>query len=109
MLSDTINNDWILLTLFLEEVAGRDLRQAQYVREVSVLVTGELCDVPLCDLLQRELPLHLLQVLSSLALPCLLLALAFGLLLLRAHPLGLLGFVFVVPFPLYKVHQLAQL
>jgi len=86
VLSDSIDNDWILLALLLEEVAGCDLGQAQYVREVSVLVTGELRDVPLCDLLQSELPLHLLQVLSSLALPCLLLSLAFGLLLLRAHP-----------------------
>ena len=109
VLSDSIDNDRILLALLLEEVAGCDLRQAQYVREVSVLVTGELCDVSLCDLLQSELSLHLLQVLSSLALSCLLLALAFGLLLLRAHPLGLLGFVLVLPFPLYKVHQLAQL
>ena len=69
MLSDSIDNDRVLLALLLEEVAGCDLRQAQYVREVSVLVAGELRDVPLRNLLQSELPLHLLQVLSTLALP----------------------------------------
>lgn len=52
VLSDCVNHDRVLLTLLLEEVAGCDLWQAQYIGKISMLVTSEFGDVTLGDLLQ---------------------------------------------------------
>jgi hypothetical protein len=69
MLSDGVNYDWILLGLLFEQVARSHLGEAKDIREVGVLVAGEFRDVPLGNLSQGQLLLHLLQILSTLSLP----------------------------------------
>lgn len=51
MLPDGINDDGILLALPFEEVTGGDFWEAEYVREVCMLVTRKFSDVPLGYLL----------------------------------------------------------
>lgn len=63
MLSDGVNYQGVLLTLLLEQVVCSYLRQAKDVGEISVLITCELSDVALCDLLESLLSLHFLEAL----------------------------------------------
>jgi hypothetical protein len=50
MLSDCVNNYWVLLSLLFEQVTCSNLWKAKDIREVGVLVAGKLRNMPLGDL-----------------------------------------------------------
>lgn len=109
MLSNCIYYNWILLSLLLEEITRSDLREAEYVGKVSVLIPCKLCDVTLCNFLESQLLLHFFQVLCPLPLPRLIKALAPLLLFLGAHPLHFHRLVLILPFSLDIICQFTKL
>ena len=48
LFSDGIDDDRVLLSLFLKEVSCSDLRKSKYFCEVSMLISGEFSNVSLC-------------------------------------------------------------
>ena len=109
VLPDGVDDDRVLLSLPLKEVASGHLGEAKHVGEVCVLISCELRDMALGDLSQGELLLHLFLVLRPLSLPGLVQALAPLLFLLGAQSLDLGRLVLVFPVPLDKVRQFSEL
>lgn len=108
MLSYRVDDNRILLTLLLEKIRSGDLRQAEHVCKVGVLVARELCNVPLCNVCEGKLPLHLLEVLRPLAFSGFLDVLAADLLFSCSDPLDLLARPFVAPASAHKVEELSH-
>ena len=109
LLSDGVDDQRILLALLLEEVGGSDLRQAQDLGKIGVLVAGELGDVPLRDLFEGLLLLHLPQLLGSSSFDSHILRHTSFLLLASAHSLYFLLIAPVGPFPVHEVRELPYL
>ena len=93
MFSDGIDDYWILLGLFLEQLTSSHLWEAKNLSKIGVLVSSELSYVSFGNFLQSELLLNFCQMLCSLALTSLFYSLPSGVLLLLSHLLGHLWFM----------------
>ena len=108
MFSDGIDDYWILLGLFLEQLTSSHLWEAKNLSKIGVLVSSELSDVSFGNFLQGELLLNFCQMLCSLALTSLFYSLPSGVLLLLSHLLSHLWLMCIHPFSIEKVHQLSE-
>lgn len=93
MLSDGIDDYWILLGLFLEQLTSSHLWKAKNLSKIGVLVSSELSYVSFGNFLQSELLLNFCQMLCSLALTSLFNSLSSGIFLLLSHLLSHLWFM----------------
>ena len=93
MFSDGIDDYWILLGLFLEQLTSSHLWEAKNLSKIGVLVSSELSYVSFGNFLQSELLLNFCQMLCSLALTSLFYSLPSGIFLLLSHLLSHLWFM----------------
>ena len=108
MLTDGVNNNGILLSLFFEEVLSSDFWKSQNLCEISMLIPSELCDMSLSDFLQRQLLLDLLHMLCSCPNFLLFLPLASSRFFFQTHSFDHIWFILINPFAIKIVLQFSH-